>query len=94
MVFFFISYSKSVQVQSILTHLQKEKKSAVTVAIRCSSLTVPPLVREKGDFNPFCCHGDNPWRVPCRLTGFPLSYDSLLLDEGWEGSDFGEKDIF
>lgn len=96
----FLSYSKSVHCQSTLTHLQKNvchhrgnKVFSVFVGFpRRLELTHNSASgEEKGDFNPSCCHGDNPWWVPRGLTGFPLSYDSFLLDGGREGNDFWGK---
>lgn len=101
-IYKFLSYSKSVQGQSILTHLQKE--SVDTKAIRCflyffrspQRLVLPhnPASSEGNrDFNPSCCHGDNLWRVPQGLTDFPLSYVSFLSDGRRGGNDFRGKEV-
>lgn len=82
---FFISYSKSVQGQSTLTHLQEE--SIVTVAMRQiwifgapSHLCLPvAMVTILSEF-----HKDS--------LAF-LSYDSFLLDGEREDNDFREKEV-
>lgn len=94
-----LSYSKSVQGWFILTHLQKSpplpcSQDFCQVSTDTISLATLPLLREKGDFNPSCCHGDKSWRVPSGLTGFPLSYDLFLSDRERQGSDWwGERSL-